>query len=181
LNCQPPLPSNGTSCTTLPSLPILPSNNSPGVGSGSRSGAFCAISSGVRTGKLATSSRLLPLVSTMNATLIFFSSGSGSTGIGRRSYGANSCGNCCSSSHSACRASLCAASNTIAINVALCCSRARVTAKKKVSYGCSPAFPRFCHLKYVRSPILQRMHADLMVERGTGPCGCEGAAKQCAQ
>jgi hypothetical protein len=44
---------------------------------------------------------------------------------------------------------LCAASNTIAINVALCCSRARVTAKKKVSYGCSPAFPRFCQSKYV--------------------------------
>ena len=30
---QPPLPSNGKSCTTRPSLPILPSNNSPGVAS----------------------------------------------------------------------------------------------------------------------------------------------------
>jgi hypothetical protein len=39
-----------------------------------------------------------------------------------------------------------------------------VAAKKKVAYGCSPAFPRSCQSKYVRSPILQRMHADLMLE-----------------
>jgi len=51
-----------------PSLPILPLHSFSG--SGSRSWAVCATSVGDMTGKLATSDKALPFVSTTNATLI---------------------------------------------------------------------------------------------------------------